>query len=131
MNVLTTPSTTMTLAAAVLTRIAEAEHSFDIDLQAAAKPLLDLSQITSRGRLDGWAIVPTPRNSKTDSLVTVLGNLIRTPKGMTSPVAAYDPDSHRILTHSCTVYQLGLPDARFAATNRHLLRAMGFAVASA
>lgn len=80
----------------------------------------------ARGRISGWWLSTDDRREQVTECNAIIGAFLRSQRGSTTPIAAYDPVSKRIETESGSVYELGMPDTSFAARGRHVLRKLGF-----
>ncbi|GAA5177438.1 hypothetical protein GCM10025771_14520 [Niveibacterium umoris] len=79
-----------------------------------------------RGRISGWWLSTSVRTEQVTNAAAIIGAFLRSHRGSTTAIAAYDPVSKRIETESGSVYELGMPDTVFAARGRHVLRKLGF-----
>lgn len=103
----------------LLVMIEEVERSLD----AAQRPTRIAGE--ARGVIKGWRIevqgvgvITRPED--------IIGATVCTPNGSTSAIVAFDGASRRVKTISGSVYELGMPDAFYAARNRRVLKALGF-----
>lgn len=88
--------------------------------------VLNLGDVTARRQVQNWWLSPTDNPIFSLDPDHIVGAVIRTQKGSTSPITGIDPVSRRVLTRSGTVYELGMPEAVFAAKGRLVLRRLGF-----
>lgn len=129
MNTQHVPAFTATSLVPILDKIAEAERFFEPEALPTPQPVsrlaavLDLTMVGVRSQLNGWSL---KRPDSVGLASGVLGCVIQTPRGTTSPICGYDPASRRALTRTGSVYELAVPDPRFAASQRSLLVKMGF-----
>ena len=85
-----------------------------------------LSDRYARGRVSGWWISTPERDATVTDANGLIGAILRSHRGSTTAIIAYDPLSKRIETASGSIYELGMPDTAFAARGRHVLRKLGF-----
>lgn len=85
-----------------------------------------LAKMPSRGRIDLWWIALPDSPFMMLEPEQIIGSVLRTQRGKTSPITGFDADCHRIVTRSGSVYDLGMPETGFAAHGRRVLRRMGF-----
>lgn len=85
-----------------------------------------LSHRYARGRISGWWIANPDRELMVTESAALIGSILRSRRGSTTAIVAYDPLSKRIETTSGSIYELGMPDTAFAARGRHVLRKLGF-----
>jgi hypothetical protein len=95
------------------------------DRRSSPPAELDLSSVLPKARLHGWELVTATNNEPPIDVASILGSLVKAGAVRTSPVVGYDPRTRRVLTRNCSVYQLGLPDLRFALDHRSLLQRLG------
>jgi hypothetical protein len=91
--------------------------------QAAGKQ--DLSQHAVKAHVDVWGLQRL-KGREQDRTVVVGHCVVHGAGGQTTEVVGFDPQTHRVLTRSGSVYQLGVPNLGFAATNPHLMAQLGF-----
>ncbi|GAA5178161.1 hypothetical protein GCM10025771_16910 [Niveibacterium umoris] len=107
------------IAGDLLLMIQEVERSLDRPVRStriAGEP---------RGVIKGWRI-EVPGVGVIKRPEDIIGANVCTPTGNTSAITAFDGDSRRVQTISGSVYELGMPDAYYAAHNRRVLKALGF-----
>jgi len=106
--------------------VQHAPHAADSTPQVLPPGATHLSQHRVRGRISGWWLTTEERNVQMTDAAGVIGAVLRSHRGSTTPIVAYDPLSKRIETESGSIYELGMPDTAFAARGRHVLRKLGF-----
>lgn len=96
-----------------------AVHAVQAEAPEALPAQLSLLGVPPKALLSGWWVAEHEGAG-------LMGAVICTPQGKTNEVIGYDPRSRRILTKSLSVYELGLPQASFAAHGRQFLRQIGW-----
>jgi hypothetical protein len=91
-----------------------------------AVPTVCLSLQPPRNRLDQWSLILIKDESNALTPDHIIGASVKIAKGRTSPIAAIDPATRRVRTLSGSIYELGVPDARFYNTAPDLVRFLGF-----
>ncbi|NSL56892.1 hypothetical protein [Uliginosibacterium aquaticum] len=95
-----------------------------IDLPAI--PTVCLSQPPAPMRLDNWRLVLVRGVVEAITPNHIVGSAVQIPKGRTSPIAAFDPLTRRVRTHSGSVYELGIPEMSFERVSPEVMRCLGF-----
>ncbi|MBN3760971.1 hypothetical protein [Burkholderia sp. Ac-20365] len=93
--------------------------------QAQIEPVQDLSSRAMKARLDVWSL-PRIKDSIADRSKVVGRCVTWGAGGQTTVIVACDPATHRVLTQSGSVYELGMPNIGFAVANPGLMAQVGF-----
>ena len=86
---------------------------------------LDLSRHAVKANVNGWGLARL-KGQEQDRNVVVGHCVVHGVGGQTTQVVGFDPQTHRVLTRSGSVYQLGVPNLGFAVANRHLMAHLGY-----
>jgi len=87
---------------------------------------MDLSRHTVKAVVNLWALHQV--KGRSHDAPGVVGRVVAYQGGgQTTRVQAVDPKTHRILTETGSVYQLGTPILGFAVRHSELLRELGLA----
>lgn len=89
-------------------------------------PTVCLSLQAPQKRLENWRLVLVRGVSETLTPNHIIGSAVQIPKGRTSPIAAFDPLTRRVRTHSGSVYELGSPEMAFERSAADVMRCLGF-----
>lgn len=93
-------------------------------LRSPIPPTSSLSMQPTRQRLDNWRLLHN--HADAIKLAHIIGAVVQTAKGRTSPITSFDPATRRVRTHSGSVYELGTPEMAFERIAPEVVRCLGF-----